>query len=946
LRLRKLLFAFGALAVAGFAAVVAAPWLIDASQYRGEIARRVSQVTGREAAIDGRVTFVLLPSPRVRASDVRLVVGEADYPANIDAKHVELDLGWASLFGGAVEITHLRVIEPRVVITGRRATDATPVPQLGPIAAVRIERTDIQNGRIVWVDPQSKAPRTVEQIQAVVLASPLASSIRITGSGVARAVPIEFDAVIGDAPAGRPNPFSLAASIRPSLARATLRGTYDAGAGALRGKLQAEGGDLLAVLDVTGVQTIGAVAGPMGQPFSATADLGWTAAGIAANDVVLQLGEVRATGAVNATLGQASAVDVALALSWLDLDKLSRLERRVPAPRPAPRPTNGATTRVDTPAVPRDLAAEQPLDLALDLGIEAVGLNGGVVRQLRLNAVMSRGDIVINQATALLPGGTELTGFARIDADAQPAQIEGTVAARSDNMRGLLGWLGIDTRDVPAGRLRRFESQARVEGTPSRIELTGFSLLFDSTHATGGIAIAPGARLGLGLDLRIDQINVDGYSAAAPAQPGQQSAGLSPALLDRFDANLALAVDTMTLGGETIEGAVLDATLQRGDVALRRLEIRDLAGTRIEASGQLAAISRQATSDLQVSVQADDGSRLLRLFDLTAAAPTPLSFAGRLTGLADGDMTIDDVDFTYGESRLRGRARFTQKPTRRVALDLTTERLTADAFAHIAADDDASLGIDAIVQADTFALGPHEVAKARLEAHIDGGTPGAVDLTGMLHDGMLELTVRSEGPGRGKLNGTASLRNADLARALAALIDVKAIGGRGDFRAAFSAPARRGADAWSGVSGSLELKGRNGTIDGIDLPTMRDMLDPGFPPADVVTLLGAGLQGGSTPFSALDAAATVQDGRLVVDTLRITTPVGDVTGGGGADLVRASLDMWLAVPIGGPDAPPVRISLDGRIDDPRVALDFAQLQRYLSNRNAPGSGQPPNAGKP
>ena len=68
--------------------------------------------------------------------------------------------------------------------------------------------------------------------------SPLASSIRITGTAVASAVPLEVDAVIGDAPAGRPNPVSLAVTIRPTVARATLRGTYDLGAGALRGRLQ------------------------------------------------------------------------------------------------------------------------------------------------------------------------------------------------------------------------------------------------------------------------------------------------------------------------------------------------------------------------------------------------------------------------------------------------------------------------------------------------------------------------------------------------------------------------------------------------------------------------------------------------------------------------------------------------------------------------------------
>ncbi len=945
--MRKLAFAIGFLVLAAFGAVIAAPWLIDANQYRSEIARRVSLATGREVAIDGPVTFVLLPSPRVRAADVRVVSGEADYPARIDARRVELELGWASLFGQAVEVTHLRVIEPRVVIDAARTAtgDATPVPQLGPIEAVRIERTDIQNGRIVWTDPNSKAPRTIEQIQASIMASPLASSIRITGTAVASAVPLEFDAVIGDSPAGRPNPVSLTATIRPNLARATLRGTYDAAGKALRGKLQTEGGDLLTALDVTGLQTDSAVAGPLSQPFSATGDLAWTAAGIAANDLVLTVGEVRATGAVNATLGQAPAIDVALALAWLDVDKLSRLERRAPTvQRPASRPEDGgATTRVEGAAGPRQRASERILDVALDLGIEAVGLNGGIVRQLRLNAVMSRGDLVINQASALLPGGTELTGFARIDADGDPAQIEGTVSARSDNMRGLLAWLGIDTSDVPAGRLRRFETQARVEGTPARIELTGFNLAFDSTRATGGITIATGARVGLGVDLKIDQIDIDGY-AAAPAPPGAPASGSSLAILDRFDANVQLAAETVTIEGEPIGGAAIDATLQRGDVALRRLEIRDLAGARVEAHGTLTAVARQPVSDLQVRLDAEDGSRLLRLLDLTAALPTPLSFAGKVTGPAGGNMAIDGLDFSYGAMRFLGSARLTQQSSPRIRLDLQTDRLPADAIAQVTADDDASLGIDAFLKADAIAVGPHEIGNAVLEFHTDGGLLTSADLTGTLYDGALDLTMRSEGPGRGKINGAASLRNADLARVLSALVDVSTIRGRGDFRTAFSAPARRGSDIWAGLSGSLEFKGRDGAIDGIDLALMRDMLDPGDPPADIVTLLGAGLHGGSTPFSELEGTATVHEGKFTVDALRFVTPVGEATGGGGADLARSTLDMWLAVPVGGHGVPPVRLRLDGRIDEPRAALDFSQLQRYLTNRQAQTPGQSPGGG--
>lgn len=939
--MRKLLFALAALAVAVLASAFVAPWLIDANAYRTEIARRVSSVTGREVAIDGTVEFVLLPSPRVRASDVRVVDAESDLPATINARHIELELGWGSLLGRAVDITRLRVIEPQVVIDASRPKNGGGVPQLGPIAAVRIERTDIQNGRIVWMDPQAKAPRTVEQIQGSIIASPLASSIRITGTAVASAVPVEFDAVIGDAPAGRPNPVSVTATIRPSLARASLRGAYDVEAKSLRGRLQIEGGDLFAALDVTGVTVDGTLAGPASQPFSATGDLIWTNAGIAANDIVLQLGEVRATGGINATLGRTPAVDVALALTWLDADKLARLERpAAAAPRAGPRRTDAAIARLDAHDGERQRLSDRPLDLTLDLGIEAVGLHGGVVRQLRLNAVMSRGDLVINQASALLPGGTELSGFAQIAFGVEPARIDGTVIARSDNLRGLIDWLGMDTSGVPAGRLRRFEGQARLQGTPGRVELTGINLAFDSTRAIGGVAIATGPRLGLGLDVKIDQINIDGYStpdsAASAGRPGN---ALSAALLDRFDANLRLAAETVTVGGEPLSGVMLDATLQRGDVALRRLDIGDVAGARIEAHGRIAALAREAASDLQVVLHADDASRLLRLADLAAAAPASLSLNGRLRLQADGDAVMEDLELTYGGARAVGKATLTHKPARRLALDLKAARLSLESLPRVVPEDSATTGIDLVVSADAIAIGAHEVGTPRLEAHFDGGAPTAIDLAGTLYDGALDLTVRSEGADRRKLNGAATLRNADLGRALSALIEVDAIKGRGDFRMAFSAPARWGADIWSGLSGALELKGRDGVIEGLDLPLMRDMLHPGDPPADIVTLLGAGLHGGATPFSALDAAAHIQAGALSIDTLRIATAAGEATGGGGVDLGRSTLDIWLALPIAGGDVPPVRLQVTGRFDEPRIALDFAQLQSYLARRQAERAGQ-------
>jgi hypothetical protein len=588
------------------------------------------------------------------------------------------------------------------------------------------------------------------------------------------------------------------------------------------------------------------------------------------------------------------------------------------------------TNRTDSPPA---------IDIALDLGIDAVGLNGGTLRRVRLNAVLSRDDLVINQASALLPGETEFTGFAQIALGAATPRIDGTLSARSDNLRGLLEWLGLETSGVPAGRLRRFEGQARIEGTPSRVELTGISLAFDSTRATGAIAVALGSRVGLGADLRVDQLNLDGYALAD--RKADRPSG--PPLLERFDANLTFAAQTLTWGGEPFNGVSLDALLQGGDLVLRSAIVGDVVGTRAEARGKIAALARQPQADLDIALRTDDSSRLLRLVDLSTLTPTPLALAGKLHVGAGGDARLETLELAYGDSRIAGRAALAGTP-RRLAVDLTAGRLFVDSLPRLAAADGGAIGVDAVLKADALFWGGQEVTEARIEAHSDPGAPPSIDMTGVMFDGALDFTVRPESPAGGKLSASLALRGADLRRGLSALFGTTAIAGRADLRAAISAPARMGAEIWSGLSGSIELAGRDGALTGIDLPLMRDMLARNEPATDLVGLLGAGLHGGATPFTTLNATARIEQGALAIETLRIATPVGEATGSGGGDLNRGTVDLSLTVPVAGDGVPPVQLKVQGPVDEARVAVDFSTLQRYLSQRQAekpdpPGESQ-------
>src|SRR3546814_13189784 len=90
------------------------------------------------------------------------------------------------------------------------------------------------------------------------------------------------------------------------------------------------------------------------------------------------------------------------------------------------------------------------------------------------------------------------------------------LAAESDNLRGLLHWLGSDVEAVPAQRLRRLVLKTGLEASADRLVLHNTDLRLDVSRLTGGAAIAHRARPGLRLAPNPPKDNPDPY----PPEPG------------------------------------------------------------------------------------------------------------------------------------------------------------------------------------------------------------------------------------------------------------------------------------------------------------------------------------------------------------------------------------------------------------------------------------------
>ena len=290
-------------------------------------------------------------------------------------------------------------------------------------------------------------------------------------------------------------------------------------------------------------------------------------------------------------------------------------------------------------AIPSDIAGD------LQIAVDTLVYNGQIASQVRVNASMSDGQITLNQALALLPGGSDLSLTGAVVNGSAGPQFDGRVEAASDNLRGVLGWLGADVADIPPDRLRKMSFSSKLQGSEQQVSLTEIDLRVDVTRMAGGVVVALRERPGLGIGLSLDNLNVDAYlprpgaptvaagetaaagsdsgeaasgssgeeNQAAPATGGSPTDALAGGLLDAVDANLNLRVGALTYQEQSVKDVTVEGTLQKGLLTLRKAQVGDLAGSSLGYSGTLQNVDGAVLADGTLEMRVADPMRLARL---------------------------------------------------------------------------------------------------------------------------------------------------------------------------------------------------------------------------------------------------------------------------------------------------------------------------------------------
>lgn len=684
--LKKLVLAVLALIVVLGVVVLVGPSFIDWNSYKAEITRTVEEQTGRRLEIDGDISFQVLPAPRLSVEKLKLANAEGGSADTfVSAGALQIHVALAPLLSGKVKVASVTLKDPVVALEqfadgSNNWTFSTPAATAGEAGDtagdtgaasggdidLSLDGATITNGRISFFDHATGETHTVAGLDAALSASSLNGPFKLTSGFTYKDVPITLSAATGKIDAGHATPLETIVTLSDKAAELSYSGTLVLGdMPRLMGTIGATSKDLVNAGAALAPLGIGALPAALAGPFKLSATLEASAERAVLEELALTAGGLSAKGAITALLADGIDVDAKLALDRFVLDDLL-------ASLASGTGTGGTGSPTATPAPADTAMATATADFALPTGIDAdllltadaVDYRGGVIRQPRLEASLADGVAALKVFSAQMPGGSDLSLSGTLKSASGSPQFSGRADFVSDNLRGTLGWLGVELDSVAAGRLRKGSLGADISANPEQIQLTDWTMDLDNTRVRGGLTLLLRDRPAFGLALDLGKINLDAYlppenqagttkpaASDKPASGKPAPAGPSPmeraaVALNSFDANIRIGFDEITVRKTPIIGGQLEARIQNGALSVSKLAIADLGGAKVNLSGSLAGAVSDPNTKLEFQIDAKSVTRLARLAGIEPDETLQRIGGATLNGSILGDLSALTIDAT------------------------------------------------------------------------------------------------------------------------------------------------------------------------------------------------------------------------------------------------------------------------------------------------------------
>ncbi len=627
--------------------------LIDWNGYRDDIEAGLAAIIAQPVNLEGELDFQVLPVPALTVGGI--TIGDV-----LEIEKLEVRLAILPIFAGRIEFATIYLNRP--VLNIREEADGTFNWQLpetdsseGPGAPdesaldVIVSNLSIRQGAIRFLSPTKGTDLSFTDISLDLTSSGRTGPFEVSGRLDFAGEEYEVEISTGTFAPDRPIRIEALFSLPSRSVSARLSGNLNEiqEAAKFDGNFSLEGTDLGSLLAMADISD-SLIDQPL--PFSLGAEVNASEQEISFAGYEVSVGANRARGSL--TVGLGDILDVQGSLQATSLDFAPILAALAADEGPA----DSSPFAISLPAIPDGISG------ALTFSADAVAFENAVVQNVVFEAGLSPGQIVLGQASATLPGASEIGLAGRFTNEGSGARFAGDVTLRSADLLRLLNAVGVDTGDFSRTEPMPARLTAHVNAGEGAFGLVLTDASVDRTTVTGEMKLTTGATPTMALDLQLDRIDLDRYVTSGPENDAHESdlRSVKVPWPEGIIVEGKVRAGQLIYDGMDYNDVALIAVIGDQAVKIDELSVANIDGGSVTLEGTIEENSDGLAGELQLSFRGNRAGAFSQLFSPAADflnasenIAVEASLQGRIEAFAiDADVVVGPfVGSLQGEIR-------------------------------------------------------------------------------------------------------------------------------------------------------------------------------------------------------------------------------------------------------------------------------------------------------
>lgn len=686
--MKKVLLILGLIVVLAAGGISVYISMIDWNQHKDKIAAQFNDITGKRVVFEGPVSFTLLPSPNLTATDIKVYNpdGTSEDKPLATIKSLIADLSLGPLLKGNFEVKMMSLVEPEIwfkVMPGGKLNWQTPMTEAQKTnlenVEISLDSVTLEKARVNFEDEKHGINTQLDNLNGEVIAESVFGPYRIEGSYLKGKSPEGFAISLGQFSESFATSVNFVLNQPTSQSYLRFDGTVLLKNDAVNGNLIIESKKFKEFFDSTFPnQELDEV---LDYPLAMSLELDTNKTKISMSNIVVKYGTSAGAGNILIPLfenefvidgsepEERREIEMAFNMTDLDLTPWVALLKKAIAEQGKPEAV---------------YAPQFDFDILADLKSIKTVYNGQNIRDFAFSADYVDNSFNIRELSGIFPGESKISVQGDVFSNDETLTYNLQTEASSNDVQKLSAWLGYEIHPIAPSTYRRATGKADVSGTLTNIKISPLDLTLDKTVIKGQMGVVRAERPQYFVSLTSDSVNFDNYLPGLPKE--QLDKPLKErmayrfsrlAMLNDFDVDFRGELDLGIYENVPFENTKLNFKLSNGVMDIGKLAIGSIANSTMSAEGGVQGFGKAPqVTNLKYSVDTKNFDTFLNKFEFTKpgidlkdlqqfssqgivtgdldkaamkivskAGNLDITYSGRLTNNEEGYLLNGDIDF-------------------------------------------------------------------------------------------------------------------------------------------------------------------------------------------------------------------------------------------------------------------------------------------------------------